>query len=160
MTPDEATRQALADALDALFVKDGIAFGYRDEAGVVGVMHNPWKVADAILATEPGSRLTVSESQKLSDSTDHPDVRAGMLREARRMHEEDGHPAIVMRHQASGSWEACDTPVCRWTRRLIAAALPAAQEPESHSHWRHDGDGFREVDCDHSVSHGSEGEQP
>jgi hypothetical protein len=58
MTPDEATRQTLAEALlEAMTTPKA----WRDTPGT--------EMADAILATEPGSRLT---------TTDHPDVRAGL----------------------------------------------------------------------------------
>jgi hypothetical protein len=56
MTPDEATRQVLTKALLATYTYAG----KPDRARMI---------ADAILATEPGSRLT---------TTDHPDVRAGL----------------------------------------------------------------------------------
>jgi hypothetical protein len=54
MTPDEATRQTVIQALLATYT-------YAGQPGKALIL------ADAILATEPGSRLT---------TTDHPDVRA------------------------------------------------------------------------------------
>lgn len=39
--------------------------------------------------------------------------------------------------------------------KRVVAEPPASEASEPHSHWRHDGDGFREVDCDESMTHGA-----
>jgi hypothetical protein len=44
-----ATRQVLAEALEALFIKDALAFAYQED-GETKVMLDSQKVADMILA--------------------------------------------------------------------------------------------------------------
>jgi hypothetical protein len=137
MTPDEATRQALAEALEVIRGDDGDV-----RRGMIVLA--PDLAADAILATDPGSRLTVSESQKLSDSSDPDAERQRAIGEAVERLPDDQSWDIVYERPGSGD----DVPpfgVVVWSSGgpgtlargrgdtlpgAIAAALPAAQEPE------------------------------
>jgi hypothetical protein len=118
MTPDEATRQALAEALHVV----RCARLVPHEPG----SHEPYlwpctAETDAILATEPGSRLT---------TTDHPDVRAGLLTEALRM--EKGWPTPMHMHRIADWLDAALLParygdVLRWVADACDADLAAAR---------------------------------
>jgi hypothetical protein len=124
MTPDEATRQALAEALalEATMreAKDGRVYGPASTLADDWLEH-----AAAILATEPGSRLT---------TTDHPDVRAGLALLVEHLDAMSGANSHRLGCRCGGSDDGVHS--CRSLLAAIEsarAALSATSEPKEVS---------------------------
>jgi hypothetical protein len=106
MTPDEATRQVLTKALLATYTYAG----KPDRARMI---------ADAILATEPGSRLT---------TTDHPDVRAGLERlRVASVALADHYQSVRDTWGKDGCWAAFFAAVDAYRAALSATSEPKRQ---------------------------------
>jgi hypothetical protein len=91
------SQQTLAEALQAIL--DDVSDVRR---GMIVLA--PDLAADAILATDPGSRLTVSESQKLSDSSDPDAERQRAIGEAVERLDNATLPSTSLEIQKPSDW--------------------------------------------------------